>query len=34
MNFENDDGVVLEKEAGILNASLCVRTGKKNLHGL
>jgi len=26
MNFENDDGVVLEKEAGILNASLCVRT--------
>ena len=30
MIFEDDDGVVLEKEAGILNASLCVRTGTNN----
>ena len=31
MIFEDDDGVVLEKEAGILNASLCVRTGQNNI---
>ena len=31
MNFEDDDGVVLEKEAGILNPSLCVRTGMNNI---
>jgi len=31
MIFEDDDGVVLEKEAGILNASLCVRTGRNNI---
>ena len=32
MIFEDDDGVVLEKEAGILNASLCVRTGKNKMN--